>query len=69
MDPNEPVPVYTTTKPGEAEVVRAVLDAEGIDCKVEGPHQGGLAGVLQTRLFVPAKDADRARALLKEHEG
>ena len=68
MDPNEPVAVYETTDPGEAEALRLALDAEGIDCQIEGGHQAGLTGILRVRLLVPSKDAARAREVLKERQ-
>ena len=67
MDHLEPVPVLTTTQPGQAEIVKAALEAEGIPAEVEGENQGGFAGVLAVRVFVRAVDADRARAFLAEH--
>ena len=68
MDLHEPVPVYTVTDPGTAEVLRAMLETEGIRCMIEGAHQAGLSGILDMRLLVSAVDAERARELLEAHE-
>jgi hypothetical protein len=66
-DAHEPVPVLTTHDANEAEVLKAMLEAEGIPAQVEGEHQGGFTGVLQSRLLVRAQDAERAREFLAQH--
>ena len=66
-DAQEPVPVLTTTDTNEAEVLRAMLEAEGIPAQVEGEHQGGFTGVLTSRVLVRAQDAQRAREFLAQH--
>ena len=66
-DAHEPVPVLTTTDVNEAEVLKAMLEAEGIPAEVEGEKQGGFAGVLTCRLLVRAQDAQRAREFLAQH--
>ena len=68
MDERQPVVVYTTANELDAEVVRAALEAEGIQALVTGQNQAGLAGVLQeVAVEVPAQDAERARQVLAEH--
>jgi hypothetical protein len=62
------VPVYETSDLARAEVIRAALESEGIRCSLENPHQAGLTGVLQCRLFVLEEDADRARDFIEQHE-
>ncbi len=69
MDPNEPVDVYEAINPTEAESIRGMLDSEGIEATVAGSQQGGFPGALpEVSLFVHAADAERARALIREHQ-
>jgi hypothetical protein len=68
MDPQELVPVAAYRDTAQADIVRNALEAEGIRATVEGPHQGGLPGALEARVFVQAADAERARAFIQEHE-
>lgn len=68
MDPQELVPIATYRETTQAEIVRNALEAEGIRCEVEGPHQGALPGALSVRLFVQVADADKARRFIEEHE-
>ena len=68
MDPDEPFNVYSTNDPNQAELIKAELRSEGIACEVTGENQGGLAGILEVTVVVRAKDADRARKLIKQHE-
>jgi hypothetical protein len=51
-----------------AELIRNELEAEGIRCEVSGENQGGLAGVLKVDVLVRARDADRARSFIEQHE-
>jgi len=67
VDAREPVRVYTTTNPAEAEVLKAVLEGEGILCEVEGESQAGLTGILGMKLLVRAQDEGRAREVLASH--
>ncbi len=68
MDPNEPVAVYTTTNANEAEVLKTLLEGEGIRCEIDGENQGSWSGVLNTQLLVRAKDEDLARKVLAAHQ-
>lgn len=68
MDPNELVSVYTVNEPTLAELIRAELHGEGIACEVGGETQAGFSGVLRIDVLVRAKDADRARRFIEEHE-
>jgi putative SOS response-associated peptidase YedK len=65
VDANEPVAVYTSTNLADAEIIKTVLESEGIKCILDGENQGSFAGVLEARLLVRAKDAERARYVLK----
>ena len=68
MDSQDPVPVYYVNDPTKAELIRNTLHAEGIKCEIAGEQQGGFAGVLEIQILVPAADADRALAIIREHE-
>lgn len=68
MPTPELVHVYTVNEPTEAELLKETLEVEGIPCAIEGENQGGFAGVLQIRLFVPAEHAVEAREFLLELE-
>jgi len=68
MDPAEPVEVYTSFNPAEAEIIKGMLEAEGIEAEVAGEAQGGFTGTLpEVSLMVHADDADRARELIEAH--
>jgi hypothetical protein len=68
MDADEPVVVQTTTNFAEAEILKNLLEGEGIKCEVEGENQGSFAGVLGISLLVRAWDEERARQILAAHE-
>jgi hypothetical protein len=65
----EPVEVYSTNDPNEAEIIRAALDGEGIPNQVTGENQAGLAGLgmLPITIMVRAGDYERARAFIEDH--
>jgi hypothetical protein len=65
MDAEETVVVFGTNDVSEAEIIRNTLRAAGMTCELEGELQGGFTGLVETRLLVPAGDADRARRLIK----
>ena len=69
MDPTEPVEVYATLNPAEADIIANMLDAEGIEAQVAGEEQGGFPGTLpEVTVMVHARDADRARLLIRSHQ-
>jgi len=69
MDPLEPVEVYTTFNPAEAEIIRNMLDGEGIEADVTGESQGGFQGAtLEVTIMVRGEDADQARKLILAHQ-
>ncbi len=68
MDHEEPVTVYTLTDRLEAEIIQTAMRAEGIPCEIGGASQAGLSGVMEISILTRAEDADKARALLAEHE-
>jgi len=67
MDPQELVPIYSTTDPTLASILVNGLKDEGISATIEGGNQGGFAGVLDVRILVRAWDADRAAKVIREH--
>lgn len=68
MNPSDELQsAYTTNNPSEAEILRAALQAEGIECEISGQGQAGLAGILEIQLLVRAEDVDRARHYLERH--
>jgi hypothetical protein len=69
MDPTEPVEVYSTFSPAEAEIIRGMLDGEGIQARVGGEAQGAFAGATpEVTVMVHGTDADRARQLILDHQ-
>jgi len=69
MDRTEPVDVYVTSSPAEAEIIKVMLQGEGIETEVTGEAQGGLQGVLpEVTVMVHADQADRARDLIRAHQ-
>jgi hypothetical protein len=59
----------TTDDPSEALVLRSVLEAEGIECKVVKESIGKLYGITmdglgETRLFVPEEKLEEAKEIL-----
>jgi hypothetical protein len=69
MDPTEPVDVYATRSPSEAEIIKNMLEAEGIEADVTGEMQGGFPGATpEVTVMVHAEHADRARDLIVAHQ-
>ena len=68
MESDEPVTVYTVNNPYEAEVVKTVLQGEGIFCQLDGEGQAGLSDILEIGVLVRARDADRARKIIRQNE-
>jgi hypothetical protein len=68
MASDELVTVYTLKNPSQAEVLRVVLEEEGIPCFLEGEGQAGLTGIFDIEIQVRAADADRARELIQSNE-
>ena len=66
MDTEELVEVYSTTHEADAEVIRGLLETEGIDSQISGANQGGFAGVLDVKIYVKASDEVRVRIILEE---
>lgn len=64
----ELVALTSIENPGEAEVLKAVLEGEGIPCLLDNERQAGLTGILEIRLLVRASDLERARAIVDGHQ-
>ncbi len=63
---SEQLVVLTSVRdPNLAQVMRLALEAEGIECGIEGGGQAGLSGVLPLRIFVQAEDLTKAREILE----
>ena len=63
MDSTEPVEVYSTFSPAEADIIANMLQAEGIEA------QGSFTGATpEVTVMVHAKDADRARLLIRSRQ-
>jgi putative signal transducing protein len=67
MDANEPVVIQTTNNLGEAEILKGVLESEGIQCELEGENQGSFAGILAVKILVRSRDEEKARQVLASH--
>ena len=69
MDRTEPVDVYVSSSPAEAEIIKVMLEGEGIEAQVTGESQGGFEGVTpEVTIMVRAKDASTARRLIRVHQ-
>ena len=69
MKPTDPVDVYSTFSPSEAEIIKNMLEAEGIEADVTGDSQGSFTGATpEVTVMVHAADADRARQLILDHQ-
>ncbi|RMG40569.1 MAG: hypothetical protein D6725_03160 [Planctomycetota bacterium] len=66
LDPDELVEVYSDTNVGDAELIRAVLESNGIRAIVEGDVQG-FVGAVPVRVLVRVRDADHARRIIESH--
>ncbi len=68
MKADDPVTVYTLNDPYHAEIIKTALRGEGISCELDGERQAGLSEILEIGVLVRARDADRARKLIRRHE-
>lgn len=68
--PDELVTVYTVANPMEAEIIKAELRNEGIDCWIGNEEQAALTGLtaMEIDIMTRAEDAPRARKILLQHE-
>lgn len=68
-----PVVVYVASSPAAAEVVRAKLESYGIRSALSYESAGRVLGLLidgwgETRVMVPAEQAEEARRILAEND-
>jgi hypothetical protein len=70
MDLHEAVVVHTVTNPVEANLIKNLLQTEGIRCALPGLEQGFSADFspFEIRIMVEAASADRARRLISSHQ-
>jgi hypothetical protein len=69
MDSTEPVEVYSSFSPAEADIIANMLEAEGIEARAGGEAQGSFTGATpEVTVMVHAKDADRARLLIRSRQ-
>ncbi|HEX2054712.1 MAG TPA: DUF2007 domain-containing protein [Actinomycetota bacterium] len=73
MEADDFVSVHVATNPTEHLLLRSLLEANGIDVRLEatnatGTYPDSAASMAQSDLFVPAKDAERAREILRNAE-
>jgi len=64
VDGDEVVTAFTTNDVYEAEIVRGILQSEGIACRLDSTSQGGFTELFEIKLLVRARDADRADAAI-----
>jgi uncharacterized membrane protein len=63
---DELITVFASRDVLEAEMVRMALLEQGIAAEIENAHQGGLAGVLDAKVYVKAEDVERAKQVMGE---
>ena len=63
---DELITVFTTRDLMEAEMIRMALNEEGIRCEIENEHQAGLTGILEMKVNVLDRDAERAKETINE---
>ncbi len=68
MNADELVTIYTLTDPGQADIVKAALESDGIRCELGGDGQAGFTGLWEIDVLVRATDADQARKIIQSHE-
>ena len=70
MDIHEPYQVFTTSDPIKADLIKNMLNIEGIKCVLEGHDQSFGPGFLpiDIKILVEAGSADMARHLIQKHE-
>lgn len=70
MDFTDPYVVFTTSDPIKADLIKNMLEAEGIKCALEGHDQSFGPGfiAIDIKVLVEAGHADQARKLIQQHE-
>jgi len=72
-DASAPVIVYTAPNPAAAEIVRAKLEYYGLRAALQYESAGRMLGLIidgwgETRVLVPAEQAEEARRILAESD-
>jgi hypothetical protein len=67
MDSRDLVSVYSLKDPHLAELIKGLLNSEGVPCHVEGGGQAGLTGIIDIKIIVRAADGDRAARIIRQH--
>jgi hypothetical protein len=70
MEPKELVPVYTAADPIKANIVKNLLEEEGIRAFIGNENQAAVTGLMafEVKVFVEADRADEARKLIEPRE-
>jgi hypothetical protein len=70
MDIHDPVCVFTTTDPFKADLIKNMLQDEGIRCALEGHDQSFGPGfiAIPIKVLVEPGQAEQAGKLIQEHE-
>jgi uncharacterized membrane protein len=63
---DELITVFASHDVLEAEMVRMALKEQDISAEIDNAHQGGLAGVLDAKVYVKADDVERAKQVISE---
>jgi hypothetical protein len=59
--------VYTTSSLAKAEILRNVIEADGIKCELDSENQGSFSGIVDVRVLVHAWNEERALKALAAH--
>jgi hypothetical protein len=70
MEPKELVPVYTANDPIKANIVKNLLEEEGIRAFIANENQAAVTGLMafEVKVLVEADRADEARKLIEPRE-
>lgn len=69
MTLNNPALLMTVSNPGEAHIIRGLLESNGIPCAVFDDHPAGIGlGVQNIRIIVETQNLEQARQIISEAE-
>lgn len=60
------VTAYEANDVYDAEIVRGLLQGEGIACRLDSQSQGGFTDLVETKVLVHARDLDAARTAISQ---
>lgn len=63
-DSDRVVTAYESEDAYDAEIVRGILQGEGISCRFDSQSQGGFTDLAETNVVVHARDAEAAKAAI-----